>query len=284
MKIKASTELYGIFGNPARHSKSPILQNSWIEQCGFNAAYLAFEPKIEDFNKSFEGLCYAGLKGCNITAPFKEIAAKICEKVTPDIRIMGAVNTIKIGEQINGFNTDGHGLILDLDIRAKHWRENNSKIAIIGTGGAAKGVVDAFLQNGIKQINFIGRSQNKLDEIINSSNLLPNAKNIEFIGHAFSNVENAIDDCGLIINATTIGLKDNGELFFDLSKSLKDSIVYDMVYFPKTTKFIKSAIEQNRFALNGIGMLVGQGALAFEKWFSIRPDFEFGLKSIQNDT
>lgn len=279
-KITASTQLYGIFGNPARHSKSPILHNGWFDDCGFDAAYLAFEPAIENLESAFCGLVAADLKGCNITAPFKERAAKLSDFKTQDIEIMGAANTISIKNgKSYAFNTDGYGLILDLDRRAQNWRQNNGKIAIIGAGGAAKGVIDAFLKNGTKEINIIARNQEKLDEIINCSKKLEN-ENCQFNGILWDEIENGIEDCGLIINATTIGLNNEGELKFDLSKSKPNSIIYDMVYHPSETTFRKMAQDQNRQSLNGIGMLVGQAVLAFEKWFDIRPDFDIGLKRV----
>ena len=279
-KITASTQLYGIFGNPARHSKSPILHNGWFDDCGFDAAYLAFEPSVQDFSAAFVGLVSADLKGCNITAPFKEIAAKLSDFKTQDIEIMGAANTISVKDgKSYAYNTDGYGLILDLDRRAQNWRQNNEKIAIIGAGGAAKGVIDAFLKNGAKQINIIARNQEKLDEIINCSKKLKN-QNCQFNGILWDEIENGITDCGLIINATTIGLNNKGELKFDLSKSKPNSIIYDMVYHPSETTFRKMAQDQNRQSLNGIGMLVGQAVLAFEKWFDIRPDFDIGLKRV----
>lgn len=279
-KITASTQLYGIFGNPARHSKSPILHNGWFDDCGFDAAYLAFEPLNEEFEIAFSGLVAAGLRGCNITAPFKEKAAKISNFKTRDIEIMGAANTIKIeNAKSHAFNTDGYGLILDLDSRAQNWRENNEKIAIIGAGGAAKGVINAFIKNGTKQFNIIARNQEKLDEIINCSKKLE-SKNCQFNGILWDEIENGVEGCGLIINATTIGLNNVGELKFDLSKSKSQSIIYDMVYHPYETLFRKMAQDQNRQSLNGIGMLVGQAVLAFEKWFDIRPDFEIGLKRV----
>ena len=279
-KITASTQLYGIFGNPARHSKSPILHNGWFDDCGIDATYIAFEPLIEEFEIAFSGLVAAGLKGCNITAPFKEAAAKISNFKTHDIEIMGAANTIKIdNSKSHAFNTDGYGLILDLDKRAQNWRENHEKIAIIGAGGAAKGVIDAFIKNGTKQFNIIARNQEKLDEIINCSKILENI-NCHFNGILWDEIENGVEDCGLIINATTIGLNNIGELKFDLSKSKSQAIIYDMVYHPSETSFRKMAQDQNRQNLNGIGMLVGQAVLAFEKWFDIRPDFEIGLKRV----
>ncbi len=279
-KITASTQLYGIFGNPARHSKSPILHNGWFDDCGFDATYIAFEPLIEEFEIAFSGLVAAGLKGCNITAPFKEAAAKISNFKTHDIEIMGAANTIKIdNSKSHAFNTDGYGLILDLDKRAQNWRENHEKIAIIGAGGAAKGVIDAFIKNGTKQFNIIARNQEKLDEIINCSKILENI-NCHFNGILWDEIDNCVENCGLIINATTIGLNNVGELKFDLSKSKSQAIIYDMVYHPSETSFRKMAQDQNRQSLNGIGMLVGQAVLAFEKWFDIRPDFEIGLKRV----
>lgn len=275
--ITASTEIYGIIGNPAKHSKSPIIQNGWIKDEGINAIYCAFEPN--NFEICFKGLIEAQIKGFNITAPFKEDVVKLCSDFSHDVKIMGAANTILNDDgKICAFNTDGEGLVLDLNNRAKNWRQNNSIITIIGAGGAAKGIIAALINNGVKQINIVARNIEKANDLILNAQNLQNTNNTLFKSYDWENISKACINSGLIINATTIGLKGNGNLEIDFSKISKNTIIYDMVYYPNETYFIKNAINNGNFTLNGMGMLVGQGALAFQKWFGILPDFDIGLK------
>lgn len=283
-KITASTEIYGIFGNPVKHSKSPIIQNGWIKDEGINAVYVAFETKIENFQSSFKGVINSGIKGLNITAPFKELAASICDIKAQDVEIMGASNTIIIKDEKSfAYNTDGEGLVFDLDKRAKKWRENNEIVSIIGAGGAAKGIINALINANVKKINIIARDISKANALIENAKLLKNSNTCKLEAINWQNMQSEIDNSKLVINATTIGLLGNGNLDINLSNCGKNTIIYDMVYHPFETEFYKNAINNNLLALNGIGMLVGQGALAFEKWFGILPDFEIGLKRIMEN-
>ncbi len=255
------------------------MQNSWIIDEGLDAIYCAFEP--ENFELCLNGLIEAKINGLNITAPFKEKAAKACGFSSKDVEIMGAANTIIIDNNCaKAFNTDGEGLILDLDNRAKNWRVNNEIVTIFGAGGAAKGIICALINANVKQINIIARDNIKANELIDCAKKLDNSDDVIFKYYAWNDKEIACKDAGLIINATSIGLYGNGNLELDFSKITNKSIIYDMVYYPNETYFIKSAINNGNQTLNGIGMLVGQGALAFQKWFGIMPNYEKGLKRI----
>lgn len=160
---KNQIDIYGVFGNPISQSLSPVLQNAWIKQHGFNAEYRRFEPKIDEFEQDIEALFKDQLKGCNITAPFKNRAAQICVIKSDDVAIMGAANTIKLMDNgdLNAKNTDGMGLVLDLDNRANGWRQYCNTINIIGAGGAAAGVLPALLKTQVKTINIIARNHEK---------------------------------------------------------------------------------------------------------------------------
>lgn len=281
MKIKASTEIYGLIGNPARHSLSPILHNAWIEECGFDAAYLVFEPKTEDFPLSLKGLAASGIKGLNITAPFKHEAARLSTHKTQDVAIMGAANTLKfIGHEIHAANTDGNGLILHLDEKSHNWRLHTNIVTILGVGGAACGILEALLKAGIKEIRFVGRQIDKCENILALAKQLENSANVDIHYYLWEEIDHAINDADLIINATTIGLKGNGSLYMDFARASKNALVYDMVYYPVETDFLKAAKLQKLNCLNGLGMLVGQAALAFETWFGTRPNFAHGLKRL----
>lgn len=278
MKIDASTEIYGVLGNPIRHSLSPILQNGWIEESGYNAVYLAFEPKPEVFTSALAGLAHAQIKGLNVTAPFKSEAAKMAIKKTIEVEQIGAANTLKLCE--NGYeaaNTDGKGLVLDLDNRAAHWRENAEIVTILGVGGAAKGILAALLSAGVKEIRLVGRDGFKSAETARIAKALPNSENTIIQRYSWEEMAIAVVDAGLLINATPIGLDSGNSLNWNLEYTRQNAIIYDMTYAQKESEFLKLAKAQNRLALNGLGMLVGQGAFAFEIWFGHLPDFKQGL-------
>lgn len=284
MKITGSTEIYAIFGNPTSKSKSPIIQNFWMREAGLNAVYCAFEPKPEDFESCFTNLYKAGLKGGNITAPYKEAAAKLGTFKAEDVAIMGAANTYKINNTgYDVYNTDGLGLVFDLDKRADGWRENNEIITIIGAGGAAKGIIYALLTTAPKIIRIVARNLQVLEEIKILAQKFQNSANTEFEIYGWDNINNAISGAGLVINATSIGLYNNGDLILDLNTTNINATIYELIYIPAETAFFKCGIAAGRRALNGQGMLVGQGVLAFEKWFGIIPDFDKGFDLISKE-
>lgn len=249
-----------------------------------NAVYCAFEPSLEDFETAFVGLFMAQLMGANITAPFKERAPKLCTVYADDVKIMGTANTISktIDGELLATNTDGRGLILDLDNRAQDWRENAKKITIIGAGGAARNIIPALLATGAETINIVARNIEKAKQIDQEARKLPLIsphQKIEIT--SWDNLNHGLKDANIVINATTIGLKGDGDLDIDFGPTKKDAIIYEMIYAPLVTKFYQNGAKQGRFALNGIGMLVGQGALAFETWFNQKPDFQTGLDLIE---
>lgn len=277
--ISQSTEIYGVFGNPISQSLSPILQSYWIKQHGFNASYQRFEPKLDEFEKDIMALFKGQLRGCNITSPFKNEAALISHIKSKDVAIMGAANTLQFvdGDRIKAKNTDGPGLVLDLDKRVDGWRDFGKTINIIGAGGAAAGILPALIETPVQKINIIARNKEKALELIKKINQIEGAEKIEFSSLPWQYLDNIGSDADLIINATTIGLKGNGALELDLSNTPDHAIIYDMVYSPQRTKLIECAENQKRKAVSGLGMLVGQAVFAFETWFGVAPDFSHGL-------
>ncbi|KAF0117118.1 MAG: shikimate dehydrogenase [Hyphomonadaceae bacterium] len=283
MKITASTEIYGVMGNPIRHSLSPILQNGWLEEAGYNAVYLAFEPKMEQFTGALNGLALSQIKGLNVTAPFKNTAAELAVTKTEDVAIIGAANTLRLSPiGYDAHNTDGKGLALDLDNRAENWREQTKIITILGAGGAAKGILSALIAAGAKEIRFVGRDDAKCREIVELAKSLAKSEAIIIHSYGWEKMAQAIADADLIINATPIGQSHDNSLSLDFGKTAAKAIIYDMTYAQKESDLLKSAKAQNRMALNGIGMLVGQGAYAFEIWFGQLPDFTKGFERLIN--
>lgn len=281
--MKTSKEIYGVFGNPISQSLSPILQNEWIMQHGINAEYQRFEPKIDEFEKDILAHFKNQLMGCNITAPFKNEAALIGDIKSEDVALMGAANTIKkmTNGKLSAKNTDGMGLVFDLDNRANGWREYCKTINIIGAGGAAAGALPALLKTEAENINIIARNPQKALALIEKIELFDGAKAKNFQVLSWDTLINKKLDADVIINATTIGLKGDGALEIDLSNTPNHTLVYDMIYSPSKTHFLNSSENQKRKTLNGLGMLVGQAVFAFEFWFGLKPDFKFGLKHLE---
>lgn len=272
MKVTGSTPLYALLGNPANQSLSPILQNGWIEEHGFDGVYVALAPPLDQFETALEGLYQAGLQGANVTSPFKERAANQAIELTVRAKASHSVNCLThSGAGFKGDSTDGGGLIADLDARAPSWRTNQGHIVLLGAGGAARAVLNAFYDEGIGHIDVVNRTLSRAQAMI--APLEP--RNLR--SFTWDQMAHSLDGASLVINATSAGLKGQDDFEPDFSGTRRDVLIYDTIYAPRETAFLISAKSQNRQTLNGLGMLAGQGALAFENWFGVKPDLLAGL-------
>jgi shikimate dehydrogenase len=279
MMIKASTALYGVLGHPVRHSLSPILHNSWIASHGFNAAYVALEIAPERFEVALAGLVASDFRGLNVTTPFKERAAAAATTQSPIVERIKAANCLTIRDgQVHGDNTDGAGLVADLDARAPDWRDLDGPVILLGAGGAARSILAALTSVLNRPIIVINRDQARAAETVQAFQPYPIQTG------SWADLSRYLIGASLVINATSQGLNGQSPFSPDFTHLAPDAIVYDTIYAPQKTAFLEAAERVKRRSLNGLGMLVGQGALAFEIWFGARPDLLSGLKTLEGAT
>lgn len=276
MKLTAATRLYGVFGAPARHSLSPVLQNGWIQDHGLAAVYLAFDVAPDLFESALTGLLQAGLAGANVTLPFKERALAVAASASDEAQAAGAANTLIPGaDGLHADNTDGLGFLLDLDQRAPGWRDIAPVAVVFGSGGAARGIASALARHAGFAVRLVARNAATAGQLSSDLALGPDCV------FPWDASAEALAGASLAINATSIGLKGDGALTPDFSAMVPGALVYDTVYIPRQTAFLTAAEAAGRATLSGLGMLAGQGAIAFERWFGIRPDFATGLARLE---
>ncbi|VUT23877.1 MAG: Shikimate dehydrogenase [Candidatus Methanolliviera sp. GoM_oil] len=249
-------KLFGIIGNPVEHSLSPVMQNEAFKYLNIDACYLKFKVEEAKLRYAILGAESLGFSGLNVTVPHKEKALKYVE---PDELAgeVGAVNTIYFKKGVKGFNTDAMGAKMALegvtDIKGK-------RILIFGAGGAAKAIsyglsrysdTDILIANrtfseGLKLANKIGGEAIRLGDIFRE-----------------------IKSVDILINATTVGLNEDRSLIY--SKNLhKDMVVFDIVYSPLKTCLLKEAEKAGAKTIDGLKMLVYQGAASFEIWTGVK--------------
>jgi len=278
MKISGSTELYAVLGNPVRHSMSPVLQNAWIQAHGLNALYVALPVELENFEVALQGLAASDVCGLNITTPFKERAAQAALRQSDRVKLVGAANCLSLDRAGRGYdanNTDGDGLVADLDTRAADWRELDGHIVVLGAGGAARSILAALSAHSQKAIRVINRDQERAQKIANDLN----PKQIQ-VG-TWQDLPQLLADAGLVINATSQGLNNQSPFSPDFSPTRSDAIIYDTIYSPRMTAYLESAKAAKRRHFDGLGMLASQGALAFQHWFGLLPDLRDGLRTLE---
>jgi shikimate dehydrogenase len=275
-QVTASTPLYALLGNPANQSLSPVLQNGWIAEHGFDGVYVALAPALDQFETALEGLFQAGLQGANVTSPFKERAAAKSIDLSPRAHASQSVNCLtRTDLGFKGDSTDGAGLLADLDIRASGWREQQGHIVLLGAGGAARALLTAFYNEGFRHIDSVNRTLSR------AKDMMAPLTGEQMRAFQWDDMDKSLAGASLVINATSAGLKGVNPFAPDLSMTRADALIYDTIYAPRQTAFLAGAVAQKRRALDGLGLLVGQGALAFENWFGTRPDLLAGLKRLE---
>lgn len=256
---------YAVIGNPVTHSKSPFIHAAFARQTSQNLQYTAIEVAIGAFAEQVALFRQQGMKGCNVTTPFKEDAWEVADVRSPAAQQAGAVNTLafRADGSIFGDNTDGSGLVNDLQT---NWQLplRDKRILILGAGGAVRGILQPLLAAQPEAIYIANRTAEKA---INLAALFTEFGQIS--GGGFADIEQSYD---LIINGTAASLQ--GEMPVLPVNCLKSSgACYDLMYATEPTVFLRWAEEQGAAVLaDGLGMLVEQAADAFAVWRGIRPD------------
>ncbi len=264
--IPSDVKILGVIGNPVKHSLSPLIHNFIYDKYSINAVYLPIEAKLGYFEKVLDGLCFLeNSVGFNVTVPFKERALKSMDHLSLEADAIGAVNVIKRGEdKLIGFNTDWIGFVESLRVNGV---EDIESALVVGVGGAGKAVIYGLIRMGVPKIFVTNRDKVKLGMVTErfGANVYP----IDW-----DRVDEIIGVIDLIVNATSVGLDGASELPFDLSRLKKDAVVYDTIYNPPLTPFLKRAKDLGLRFINGLDMLILQALYSVEIWFGLLPDFE----------
>jgi shikimate dehydrogenase len=262
VNINGSTVLTGIIGKPVRHSLSPVFQNAAFEYAGLNWVYLAFEVASERLQDAISGLAACNCRGLNVTMPYKQAVLPFLDELDETAAHAGAVNTIEFKNgKLIGHNTDGTGFIKSLE-RDAGFTAAGKKALIIGAGGAARSIAMALGREGAASIKVLNRNKSKAEKLIGLIGAYFPACEIKIGG-----LEEAdIAGYDLIVNATSVGMENNPGLPLAAEGITPDQIVYDIIYWPLETEFLRAADEKGACTINGLRMLLFQGAESFSIW------------------
>lgn len=267
-KFNHTTQIVGVIGHPIKHSFSPLMHNISFEMLGLNYIYLPFDVAATNLKTALKGMIALGIRGVNVTLPLKEKIGQYLNEISDEANIVGSINTVVNDNGIlHGYNTDVHGIIETL-APFKDEITGNS-VTVIGSGGSSRSVLYALIKDFKPgKINIVNRTADKaesLKEYFRSKMLFENLTSHELIP---PDLVSLFNDSKLIINTTSIGMSpevDDSPTNIDESFN-KDQIVFDVVYNPLKTKFLKMAESKGAIALNGLKMFVEQGAKSFELW------------------
>jgi shikimate dehydrogenase len=265
----SGVDVYAVAGNPIAHSKSPVIHQSFAEQARQKIHYGRLQPDISSFAVAAKSFFAAGGKGMNVTVPFKLDAQAFADELTSRAQLAGAVNTLWIKDgKIYGDNTDGAGLVRDL--LAQGIAIHQSRILLLGAGGAARGVIGPLLEQSPKCLVIANRSNAKAQELVKLFADLAASTESALESRALAELEDAEKTpypFDLVINATAAGLTDQSPLSTQAVANIfvPSSFAYDMVY-GKSTAFMQQALQKGARVSDGLGMLVEQAADTFLLW------------------
>ncbi len=261
---------YGILGWPVEHSRSPAMQSAAFRARGLDANYVCFPVHPDDVGDAVRGLKALGLRGANVTVPHKESVLRWLDEVTPEARAIGAVNTIvREIDRLVGYNTDSGGLMRSLDeagVELEHTRA-----VVLGAGGAARAAVVGLAARGVRQIVVAARRVDQATQLAHQLAIVCGGTTLDVSDLSRESLTKQFRDASLVVQSTSATLSNSSDAH-DFAAQLAldalpgDATVVDLVYKPRETTVLARAKERGLKTVDGLGMLLHQGALAFELW------------------
>ena len=277
MILDGQTKVYGIFGYPVKHSKSPTFQTAAFLHLGINAVYVPFEVNPDDLEKAVESLKVLKIAGVNITIPHKENVINYVNELSEEVKVIKAANTIKnIDGYLIAYNTDWIGFIEGL----KELDPNleNKKVLVIGAGGSSRAIIYGLLKENVDKIYLANRTLQRAEKLIQEYKEHFRIVDKIITPISLQDIETFLNDVDVIVNTTSVGLNDEDFPLFDYDLLKEFHTVVDIIY--KETKLLKVAKEKGCKYQNGFPMLIYQGAKSFEIWTGQKAPIEIMKKSL----
>lgn len=265
--ILGTTKILGVMGFPVSHSLSPLMHNAAIAEMGLDYVYVPLPIAVQDLPAAIAGIkAIQSLQGFNLTIPHKVEVMPLLDEIMPIAKSVGAVNTVKrIGDRLVGTNTDVAGFLEPLKQLQCDWK--NIPALILGSGGAAKAVVAACLELNCPVIHVVGRDPKKLKKF--HGTMTSQLRDYNLRVHPWSSIPHLLEIAGIVINATPIGMGHDPHTPIteaEIALLPEGAIAYDLIYTPRPTKFLQIAAARGLTTIDGLEMLINQGAIALEWW------------------
>ncbi len=262
-----------VIGNPIQHSLSPLVHNFWFKKYQLNFAYDKLEVHEKDLLSIINKVRSEEILGINVTIPFKQKIIPFLDILSDTAKVTNSVNTIyKKSDKIVGANTDVFGF--EQSLKKLSPKKSIKNALIIGSGGVTPSIVFALKNLGLDQITLTNRTMEKAELLKTKFSPIVNLlswKNLKDYKNA-----------DIVINATSLGLP-GSNLDIDFYNLNKKAIIYDIIYNPKKTKFLKLAKQKGHIIANGMSMFLYQAQKSFEIWTKIKPSIDEELiKKINN--
>jgi shikimate dehydrogenase len=271
-QIAGKTKILGIIGDPVNHSLSPQMHNAAFKRKRMNYVYLPFHVRSSELKNAVLGMKALGIEGLNVTIPHKVRVVRYLDELDESAKTVGAVNTIaNLNGKLIGYNTDGQAALDTL--KAAGCCFDGGSVLILGAGGAARAIAYSLFPY-VDRIIIANRTISKAESL---ARLLRRLARKKVLVSSLSRIrlKEAISDADLVINATPVGMSSESSQSLIPSNFMRPGIfVFDVVYNPPETQLLRNAKRAGARAINGVEMLVRQGALSFQLWTGIEPPLE----------
>ena len=270
MQITGKTKIVGVIGDPVEHSHSPQMHNAAFVELGLNYVYVPFHIQPDALPAAIEGFKAINVVGLNVTIPHKQAVIPFLDEISREVELIGAVNTLTFENgRIKGDNTDGLGFLEGVRETGLELPQGESAL-VIGAGGSARAVIVALSSIGLETIFIANRTTSKaikLAEGLSDTIGTP----IHGMGLDDPQLAEIVNGVALVVNTASVGMDISRPPLINAEWLRPQTAVYDIVYTPPETRLLLAAAERGCHTIQGLGMLVYQGAIAFEKWTKVTP-------------
>lgn len=267
-EVWGTTRVLGVIGHPVRHSFSPPMQNAALAALDLDFIYVPFEIAPDDLPAAIAGFRAAGVVGINATIPHKQALLGLVDHATDEARLTGTVNTVHFSaDGLIGDSTDGPGFVASL--AARGYEVADKQVVLLGAGGSARAIGVSLARAGAARITIANRTRARADELA----VLLNTVRAGVAATApLDPPPTALRDAELVVNTTSVGMHPQPE---DAPLTLPElrpyAWVVDIIYNPRETRLLQQAAAQGLQTMNGVAMLVQQGALSLQRWTGCEP-------------
>ncbi len=263
-RLNPRIKIYLLIGDPVEKSLSPAMHNAVFKALGLNSVYIALRAPKQMLARMMTGVKAMAIAGLNVTVPHKITIIDMLDKIEESAKLIGAVNTVKnVGGKLVGFNTDGEGALQGLE--QKTGKLTGKKVVLLGAGGAARAIAFSLAKVGA-EISIANRTVSRA-RVLASTIEKSFGVSVKSLGLSRSELTKVIKQADVLINATTVGMHPNvGQTLVTADMMHRGLVVNDIVYKPLETRLLREAKRAGARTVDGLGMLVHQGALSFEIW------------------
>lgn len=258
----------GLIGYPVTHSFSPMMHNAAFEKVSLDWRYVPLSVHPVAVGETIRSLYKLNFRGANVTIPHKLAVMEYLDEISPDAQAIGAVNTIVVEKDgfLRGYNTDWQGFLRTL--AENEFEPRGKRALILGAGGAARAVIYGLVHAGAAEVTILNRTVERAEKLAEDIGAILPHGNIRAAELSAERIDAAQSDANLLVNATPLGMHPNVDAspYPDELRYPAHLTVCDLVYNPRETKLMAKARAAGAKVIGGLGMLVHQGATAFELW------------------